>query len=116
MEVTDGTTEVKSTWDLTIENVDRPPVLKVIPDITVKEGETVRIQPEATDPDGDEITYTISEPVGDSGVWQTDYDSAGVYNVEVTASDGEMQDSQTVKVTVINVNRAPVIDNIIQVD
>ena len=116
IDVSDGTSIVSLLWSLTIENVDRPPVLKIIPDFTVKETEIVVITPEASDPDGDEITYTISDPVGDSGVWQTTYDDSNVYTVEVTASDGELEDTQEVKITVINVNRPPVIENIIQVE
>lgn len=115
VDVSDGTSTVSELWAITVNNVDRPPVLKVIPDVTVKETETVVITPAATDPDGDEITYTISDPVGDSGIWETTYDSAGVYTVTVAASDGELDDSQQVKVTVINVNRAPIIEDIIQV-
>jgi hypothetical protein len=116
VDVTDGKTVTSMIWSINVRNVDRAPVLKIIPDITVKETETVRISPEAADPDNDTIKYIISEPVGDSGVWETTYDSAGVYEVKVTATDGELEDIQTVKVTVINVNRAPVIDNIVKVE
>ncbi len=116
VDISDGANTVSMLWSVTVNNVDRAPVLKVIPDVTVKEGEMVSLSPDATDPDGDEVTYKIAEPVGDSGEWKTTYDDSGVYNVEITASDGELEDSQTVKVTVINVNRPPVIDNIIQVE
>lgn len=116
VDVSDGTSTISLLWAVTVANVDRPPVLKVIPDITIKETEIVVLTPEASDPDGDEISYTIEDPVGDSGVWQTTYDASGVYTVKVVASDGELEDSQEVKVTVINVNRAPIIENIIQVE
>lgn len=115
-DVSDGTDIVSVIWSVTVNNVDRPPVLKVIPDITIKETEMVIITPEATDADEDEITYTISEPVGDTGVWETTYDDAGIYTVKVTATDGELEDIQEIKLTVINVNRAPVIENIMQVE
>ncbi|MBR9699769.1 hypothetical protein GOV09_04905 [Candidatus Woesearchaeota archaeon] len=115
LEVTDGTSVVTLLWSVTVVNVDRPPALKLIPDITIKETDTVVITPEASDPDGDEIVFAISDPIGDSGVWETTYDDAGIYTVEITASDGEMEDSQEVKVTVINVNRAPVIEDIVQI-
>jgi hypothetical protein len=117
LDITDGTTVVSLQWTVDIANVDRPPVLETIPDITVKETEIVIIKPEGSDPDvEDEVEFLISDPVGDSGVWETTYDDAGVYTVTVTASDGELDDSQDVEVTVVNVNRPPVISNIIQVE
>lgn len=112
--VSDGKLEAKKAWSVEVKNVNRKPKLEAIADITVKETETVEIRKEATDPDGDEITYTISDPVGDDGVWKTGYDDAGEYEVGVTASDGEYDISQTVKITVENVNRAPVIRDIVQ--
>jgi len=115
VEITDGINTVSVLWALTVNNVDRPPVLKVIPDLTVRERETVTITPDATDPDDDLITYLITDPIGDDGVWETSYDDSGVYTVTVSASDGEMEDSQDVKITVINVNRPPVIEDIVQV-
>ncbi|MCK5283219.1 MAG: hypothetical protein KAK00_07460 [Nanoarchaeota archaeon] len=116
LDVSDSISTVSLIWSITVNNVDRPPVLKIIPDITIKENEIVTLAPEASDPDEDEITYTISEPIGDGGIWETTYDDSGVYRIIVTASDGELEDTQEVKVTVINVNRPPVIDNIIQVE
>ena len=116
VDVSDGTTVTSILWSITVNNVDRRPILKVIPDVTIRETQTVTIAAEATDSDGDEITYTIGDPVGNDGVWETTYDDSGVYNVQVTASDGELEDSQTVRITVINVNRPPVINDIIQVD
>jgi len=95
-------------------NVNRLPELDEIADVTVKETDTVIIEPNAYDPDGQEMIYTISEPVGDDGVWDTTYDDAGEYSIVVTASDGEDEVSQTVVITVENVNRAPVIKDIIQ--
>ncbi len=116
VDVSDGISVVSLLWSVTVDNVDRAPILKVIPDITIKETETIVITPEASDPDGDEIQYTVSEPVENDGLWETSYDDSGVYRIKVIASDGELEDSQEVKVTVINVNRPPVIENIVQVE
>ncbi|MBS3136712.1 hypothetical protein J4401_07205 [Candidatus Woesearchaeota archaeon] len=115
LDVSDGITGISKLWSLTITNVDRSPVLKVMRDITVKETETVTLKPDASDTDGDKISYIISDPIGDDGIWETSYDDAGIYSINVTASDGEMADTQVIKVTVINVNRPPVIDDIVQV-
>jgi len=114
LSISDGVLETTKLWSVKVNNVNRPPVLENIPDITVKEGDTVKIVPKAYDPDGDEIKYTISDPVGDTGEWTTTYNDSGEYIVKVTASDGIDSVSQDVKVTVINVDRPPVITDIVQ--
>ena len=83
------------------------PVLKTIPDITVKEGETVKLQISATDREGDKLTTTISGwMTGDT--YKTTYDDAGSYTVKITVTDGQFTATQTVHVTVEDVNRPPV--------
>jgi len=113
-EVLDGTGAVSQLWSVTVENVNRKPILAELAPIKVKETETITMDPEASDPDEDEVSFTISEPVGDDGVWETTYDNAGEYTVTVTASDGTDSVSQEVKVVVENVNRPPVIVGIVQ--
>jgi len=112
LEVYDDSSSVSQLWSITIANVNRKPVLELIDDISVKENEVVVIEPVATDADGDELTFTISDPVGDDGEWQTTYDDAGSYEVTVEVSDGEDSVSQVVNIDVENVNRPPVITNI----
>jgi len=98
---------------LQVVGVDNPPVLEYIPDITVNENELVKITPHATDADGDTISYTYTSPINISGQWQTNYTSAGVYAVTVTATDTtNLKDTQEVKITVKNVNRPPVLNPI----
>lgn len=107
--ISDGVKEVIHRWILTVRNVNRKPELNKIQDITVKETEIVEIKPEILDEDGDEVTYTISDPVGNDGTWETTYDDAGDYTVTVTITDNEDEVSQEVEITVENVNRAPII-------
>ncbi|MFH1777531.1 MAG: RHS repeat-associated core domain-containing protein [Candidatus Omnitrophota bacterium] len=92
--------------------INNAPVLDYIPDITTKEGELVKITAGATDPDNNPLTYTFSAPFDSEGKWQTDYQSAGIYNITVTAGDGALSDTQNVKVTVLNVNRKPTLNYI----
>ncbi len=113
-DVYDGTTVVSQLWSITVNNVNRNPILEKIDPINVKETDTVYIEFDAYDPDGNELTVTISDPVGDDAVWETTYDDAGEYTVTVTVSDGEASVSQDVKITVENVNRPPVITDIVQ--
>jgi hypothetical protein len=84
---------------------------------TVKENETLTITLSATDPDGDTITYgnnaTFGNLNGNIFTWTPDYENSGVYYLEFNASDGSLVDSETVTITVNNVNRAPVLSDII---
>jgi PKD repeat protein len=116
MKLTVSDDELESTklWSIKVNNVNRLPILEKISDIAIKETDTIRISPEATDPDGDEIKFTISEPVGNTGVWETTYDDSGEYVIKVTASDGIDSTSQDIKITIENVNRAPIITDILQ--
>ena len=51
---------------------------------------------------------------GSSFTWETTYDDSGEHTVTVTVSDGVDTVSQEVKITIENVNRAPVILDIVQ--
>ena len=98
---------------LQVEGVDNPPVLDYIPDIAVNEGELVKITAQATDLDGDAITYSFSAPLNSSGSWQTGYDSAGTYSITVTATDATgLIDTQSVIINLKNVNRKPILNTI----
>jgi len=97
------TQEVK----ITVKNVNRPPALSSIPDITVSEGEVAVIAPSATDPDGDAITFYYSSPFDSQGKWMPGYNDSGTYNITVTASDGIDTVTQNAKVVVVATNRIP---------
>ena len=83
----------------------------------VKEREIVVIEPKASDPDDDGLTFNIDRDkfVSKEGrfEWETTYDDAGEYTVKITASDGMDEASQEVKIVIENVNRPPVIEDII---
>jgi len=98
---------------LVVESTNKPPVLKLIADITLDEGKTVSFNPVATDPDGDEVAITYSGWMTEAS-YTTNYDDAGTHIVTVTASDGKESASQDVIVTVNNVNRPPKIVKIVQ--
>ncbi len=58
-------------------------MLDPISDIAVNEGDTVTLNPTATDPDGDALTYTYSGWMT-SASYTTGYNDAGTYTVTVT--------------------------------
>ncbi len=100
--LTDGKATVSQDFTITVlESGNHAPVIKHIDDIIVHIGETVRIKPEVSDPDGDPFTVAISEPVGTDGYWKPEAKDIGSYDVTVSASDGRATSTQVVHVTVM---------------
>ncbi|MBI3031874.1 hypothetical protein HYY69_00190 [Candidatus Woesearchaeota archaeon] len=87
------------------------PVIEEINDITVKVGQSINIAPSVTDGDNDPITLTIADPIGNDGFWQTTANDVGNYSVVITASDGYEQTTMLVKITVLQPNNAPQLED-----
>ena len=116
--VSDGVADTSQEWSITVENVNRKPVLDKISDIKAKETEVIVLEPIAADLDKeDTLTFSIDndnfKQVNGRFEWQTTYDNSGAYTVIITASDGKDEVSQEVEITIGNVNRPPVIEDII---
>lgn len=104
---------------------NHPPVLSLIGNKTVLEGETLSFQVSASDSDGDSLTYSVSNlPVGASFntetrvfTWTPVYGQAGNYtNVEFTVMDSgtPMQLAfEDIMITVDHVNRPPTITPVV---
>ena len=103
----DGELQTEKSLVLVVDDVNELPVLTNLQDLAVKEGELVTIEPTVSDLDEDKVTVTISEPVGDSGVWKTSYTDHGEYVVTVTANDGKGVVTKKIKVVVEDVNMPP---------
>jgi hypothetical protein len=94
---------------------NRKPVLGVLPDVEVAESERVTMTLVGTDPDGDPLTYSSSAlPQGAvlNGAefsWTPNYAQAGSETVTFVVSDGSLTDSETVVMTVTDVNRPPIV-------
>jgi len=56
------------------------------------------------------IDSEVGEIIGTRFVYSPDYDSAGVYSVELTASNNEQTDNRIFSITVVDKNRAPSIE------
>ena len=78
---------------------NNPPVLNTIANIIVNEGATVTLNPTATDPDEDTLTFSYTGWMISSS-YTTDYNDSGIYTVTVTVSDGSLSDSQVVTIIV----------------
>jgi len=92
-----------------------PPILNPIGSKSVNEGELLEFTMSATDPNGDALQYPI--PVlpenaefvdnGDDTAtfsWTPSYEQAGNYSVTFTVSDGELEDTETITINVIDVH------------
>ena len=66
-----------------------------------------------SDLNGDKVTVTISDPVGDDGEWETDFTDHGEYTITVKATDGIATTTATFKLTVTDINKAPEITDIV---
>lgn len=104
---------------ITVENVNRAPVLNPVEDGSVYENSVIAFVISGKDEDtDDELSYSLSElPEGakfdtksGSFTWTPNYDQAGEYNLTAMLSDGTEQVKQSFKIVVNNVNRRPEID------
>lgn len=103
----DGELETKTTFLLTVTDVNVLPEITDFADLTVKEGETIELKPTLTDLDNDPLNFTLSEPVGNDGLWQTTYTDHGTYPITLTVSDGKDTVQKTITLTVEDVNMPP---------
>jgi hypothetical protein len=103
----DGELTSEKKFLLSIEDVNELPVIQGLTDLTVREGDTVNIFPIITDLDEDEVELTISEPVGNDGVWETSFTDHGTYVITVSANDGKDTVTKKVNLAVSDVNMPP---------
>ncbi|HEY5503853.1 MAG TPA: putative Ig domain-containing protein, partial [Sedimentisphaerales bacterium] len=114
----DGKAQDSKTITITVNNVNRPPVLATIGNKSINEKSTLSFSISATDADSDPITYSAQNLpsgatfVGQTFSWTPDYIRAGTYQVTFIASDGQAQDSKTITITVNKANQAPVLSKI----
>ncbi len=115
---TDGTLTVRDAIQVVVQNTNRAPSINPIADVLIKEGDKIKIDPTASDPDGSKVTFSFSAPVAEDGAWQTAKQDVGKYRVNVTASDGDLTATTSFLLTVESLNNPPVIQlaDLIRVD
>ena len=109
------------TTDITVTNVDRPPVVTAATNATVAENGLLTVNVSVAEPDGEPIATLAATglPVGATFTpgpgnttgtlsWTPDYSQAGSYSVTFTASNA-LSGSRTTFITVTNTDRAPVV-------
>ena len=112
--VSDGKSETSQKVMIIVESLNRKPVVAV-KDITVEEGETVKIVPQIIDEDGDSVTLEYSGWM-ESDTYTTTSDDSGVYTVTLKVSDGKLTVSKDIIITVKNKNSAPVLADVPDVE
>lgn len=106
---------------ITVNHVNRPPVLAEIPPFTVNENEILEYQLTASDPDREDAGKLIFSAQGlPSGArldsvsgkfnWTPTFDQSGSYPITFTVSDVRLSDSKSTTITVNHVNRPPVLE------
>src|SRR5215510_4276816 len=118
--VSDGAASDSKSLTITVNNVNRPPVLNQPANMTVNEGLTADQAITGSDPDGDALTFTkVSGPTyltvtttnattGNIHL-APNFTDAGTATATVQAADATLNNQKSLTVTVNNVNRAPVL-------
>ncbi len=103
---------------VTIDDVNRAPVLQPLGTVAAAEGSPVEIGIDAEDPDGDAVALAARDlPAGaqldgEAGwiLWTPTFEQAGRHLVTVQASDGDLSDETLLVLDVADTNRAPEIE------
>ncbi len=119
--VTDGKEEASIVVPIEVVNVNRPPQFSGLSDRQVKENETLSFTVSANDPDAGTTLQLEAKDLPEGAQfsanngqfsWTPTFEQAGDYTVTFVVSDGDTTVSKTVKITVQNVNRPPVFNEI----
>ncbi|MBI4453675.1 hypothetical protein HY636_03450 [Candidatus Woesearchaeota archaeon] len=112
---TDGKSEVAKEVKLVIKAKNKAPIIDINDKLIVKEGDTVLLSPKVTDPEGKDVVVEYSGWMA-SNSKLTGYEDSGDYKVTIKANDGELTSAKDVAITVQNVNRAPALNNIADIE
>lgn len=111
--VSDGTLTANETITITVNNVNRAPILKSIGNRNIPVNNNLSIILNASDSDGDALNYSAtglpngSSLIGNTFTWKPTSKSTNTITFRV--SDGNLTDYETIKITVDTV---PVFDSI----
>lgn len=119
--VTDGLSSDSEAFIISVGDVDLPPALDAIGDRAGRETDLLTFVVTATDADTSILTYSMTGDLppaatlgANTGVftWTPGYADAGIYTVTFSVTDGTTTDSETIAITIANVDRAPTLQPI----
>ena len=96
---------------ITVKDVNRAPVIEDMENITISEGEKLKIVPKAYDLDGDKVRIRYSGFMN-KDTFKSGFGDAGTYYTKVTASDGLLETPKLVRINIKKTNRAPIFGKI----
>lgn len=100
---------------ITVGNVNGPPDIAAIADTAINEGQSLGFPVTAVEPDGEPVTWSWSGGPpgatfqGGAFAFTPTFADSGVYNLRFVATSGSLSDTEHVRLTVIDVNRRPVL-------
>jgi len=111
LSISDGEKSISKKWLIDVTDIKRKPEFEVN-DLIVKEGDLISLDLPTMDQDGHELVYTIlGAPFENHSIaWQTNYSSAGEYNLIITASNGGQERVKEAKLTVLDVDREALLE------
>jgi hypothetical protein len=96
---------------IAVQNKNQIPHLDNLGKVIVNETDTLKLQPNGKDYDGDQLHYKYTKPLSKYfGTWKTDYEDEGNYTAYVTVSDGVDSATKPIDIIVLKNNRAPSIN------
>jgi hypothetical protein len=107
---TDGKDTVEQKITIEVLKVNKAPQLANIESVSAVEGDTITVVPEATDSDGDVLTFSFSEPLNEEGQWTPAVGEAGEYEVTATVSDGALTATKSFAISIEPKNKPPVLE------
>lgn len=106
----DGKDTVEQEVTIEVLKVNKAPQLANFKDVQAIEGDTITVVPEATDSDGDVLTFGFSDPLNSEGQWTPQIGDAGEYEVSVTVSDGSLTATKSFALSIEPKNKPPLLE------
>ena len=116
--VSDKENAISQDFKITVKDVNRAPKLESYypkTDVVINEGEEQEFFISAEDLDGDSIIYSWlldGKEISDNEdyTFKAGYESAGIYELKASVSDGNKKITAIWKIDILDINRAPIID------
>jgi hypothetical protein len=107
----DGKSNTSEEIIILITKANKVPVIECPKEVVVKEGETIKLDCNIYDPEGESVVVEYSGFMK-GPVYETKSGEAGNYTVQIIARDKEKESTGSVKIVILHVNRPPVIEEV----